>query len=71
MGKTLYSAGGFLALAGIISIALYFIDWNLSVLMWIDIWGPTMGWIIRIGVTAIGVIMFAIGFFMGGKDKEE
>jgi hypothetical protein len=69
MGKTLSSVGGFLALAGVLSIVLYFIGWNLRILLWIDTWGSTMGWVIRIGITLVGVVLLVIGFFMGKEGE--
>ena len=70
MGKTLSSIGGFLALAGIISIVLYFLGWNLRILLWIDSWGTSVGWSIRMGITVVGLVLFVIGWVMGKKDKE-
>jgi len=70
MGKTLSSIGGFLALAGIISVVLYFIGWNLRILLWIDSWGTSVGWAIRMGITVVGLVLFVIGWVMGRKQKE-
>lgn len=50
--------GGFLASAGALSIVLYFIDYNLSILIWIDVWGETVGWLIRGGITLLGAILW-------------
>ena len=55
------SIGGFLALAGVLSIALHFIGWNLKILMWIDNWGTPAGWAIRIGLIVVGAIVYLIG----------
>lgn len=55
------SIGGFIALAGIISIVLSFINYNLRILMWIENWGPTVGWIIRIGLVVAGGVLVLIG----------
>ena len=33
--------------------------------MWIDIWGENTGWAIRIGMIALGAVLFFIG-----KNKE-
>ncbi len=57
----LMSAGGFIALAGIISIALYFIGYNLRILMWINTWGQTVAWIIRIGLVVLGGALYLMG----------
>lgn len=53
--------GGFLALAGILSIILHFVGYNLRILIWIDRWGAGVGWGIRIGLVAVGAILFVIG----------
>ena len=53
--------GGLLAGAGIISIILHFFDYNLRLLMWIDNWGPGVGWGIRIGLIVVGAIIFLVG----------
>ena len=53
--------GMYMALAGLISIALItFMDRELSILSWIDMWGDTIGWIIRIGLIVIGGTLFFI-----------
>jgi hypothetical protein len=70
MGKTLSSIGGFLALAGIISIVLYFLGWNLRILLWIDSWGTSVGWGIRMGITVVGLVLFVIGWIMGRKKED-
>lgn len=53
--------GMYLAIFGIGSIILYFMDMQFSLLMWIDNWGETTGWAIRIGMTIVGAILFFIG----------
>lgn len=65
MMSKIASIGGFIAVAGIASIALYFAEMNLKILMWIDSWGPQTGWIIRIGLVVVGGILFAVGKFAG------
>ncbi len=50
----------YLALGGIISIVLNYMDRNLSILMWIDNWGATTGWAIRIGLVIIGAALFLL-----------
>jgi hypothetical protein len=62
--KMMQSAGGFLASAGALSIVLYFIGYNLRILMWIDAGGPAMGWAIRIGLVLIGAVVFGVGKFV-------
>ncbi len=63
------SFGGLLALMGLGSILLSIFNYNLRLLMWIDIWGTTMGWVIRIGLIVGGG---AIYFMMGSNaDNDE
>lgn len=59
--------GTYLSLAGVISCVLLLMDRNLSILMWIDNWGQTTGWAIRIGFIVVGIIMF----FMGSGNEEQ
>ncbi|PTX63004.1 hypothetical protein C8N46_102405 [Kordia periserrulae] len=58
--------GMYLAIFGIGSIVLYFFDMQFKILTWIDEWGETTGWAIRIGMIVLGAILFFIG-----KSKEE
>lgn len=55
------SIGIFLAIAGALSIILNFIGYNLRILMWIDLWGPAVGWAIRIGLIVVGGALFFVG----------
>lgn len=55
------SLGAFLALAGVVSSILYFIGFNLKLLIWIDNWGPEIGWVIRIGSIVLGVAIYIFG----------
>jgi len=63
--------GGLLALFGVLSSVLYLIDFNLRILMWIDNWGVTVGWGIRIAMIVIGVLLFLVGGGLGADDEEE
>lgn len=62
------SIGMYMAIAGIASIVLHFLGRNLVILMWIDMWGETMGWVIRIGFIVVGAILF---FTMPSHEEEE
>ena len=62
--KMMQSVGGFVAVAGIASIVLYFIGYNLTYLMWIDAGGPAMGWLIRLGLVIGGGVLFGVGKFV-------
>ncbi|OJJ18108.1 hypothetical protein BKI52_29605 [marine bacterium AO1-C] len=63
MGKL----GMLLFFFGLASSILSFFNYNLRVLVWIDLWGTTMGWIIRIGFIVGGGILF----MLFGRDSEE
>jgi hypothetical protein len=52
---------------GIMSIVLSLFNYNIRLLAWIDMWGDTMGWIIRILLIIGGGALF----FMFGRDEEE
>ncbi|QLG45318.1 hypothetical protein [Costertonia aggregata] len=69
MKKQLSGIGSFMALAGIISTALSFFNYNLRLLTWIDMWGETVGWIIRIGLIVVGAALFFA--FKGVDDDAE
>ncbi|HQA53098.1 MAG TPA: hypothetical protein PK419_09605 [Spirochaetota bacterium] len=60
MKSKISSAGGFLFLLGIASIVMYFIGFVPKILIWIDMWGETIGWAIRIGITVLGGVLFLV-----------
>lgn len=53
--------GGTLILFGVGSIILNLINMEFILLMWVDMWGPTVGWIIRIAMIVLGGVLFALG----------
>ncbi|WP_103068929.1 hypothetical protein [Aquimarina sediminis] len=59
--------GSYLAIAGVISIVLNLFNYNLRILLWIDAWGVTPGWIIRGGIILLGLVLF----FLGSKNVTE
>jgi len=59
--KTLRGIGSAMAIFGLLSAGLYFAKMNLRILMWIDSWGPTVGWGIRGGLIVLGAILFFVG----------
>jgi hypothetical protein len=61
--------GGTIALAGVASIVLNFINFNLRILMWIDAWGEGVGWAIRVGLVVLGGLVYAAASLVG-KDEE-
>lgn len=46
---------------GVLAIALNFVNMVPRVLMWIYTWGEATAWIIKIGVVALGAILYFIG----------
>ena len=59
--KTKLGIGGlFLAGLGIMSIILSLFNYNIRLLSWIDLWGNTMGWIIRIIILVGGGALFLL-----------
>ncbi len=62
--------GGFLALMGVVSIILHFFNYELRLLMWIDLWGTTVAWAIRIGLIVVGLLLMFLTT-SGEKEKEK
>ena len=62
--------GGTIALAGVVSIVLNFINFNLRILMWIDAWGEGVGWAIRVGLVLLGAAIWAAGAFLGKEEPQ-
>lgn len=60
--------GAMLAIFGFASSVLAFFGYNLRLLMWVDLWGNTLGWVIRIGTILVGVLLL---FMFGSTDDEE
>jgi hypothetical protein len=59
-------AGILLAALGIISIVLSIFNYNIRLLAWVDLWGNTMSWVIKILLIAGGGALF----FFFGRDEE-
>lgn len=53
--------GIYLMIAGVGSIALNLFGYEFKLLMWIDTWGPEVGWAIRLGAIVVGAIIWFIG----------
>ncbi len=60
--------GAFLAFAGLLSSVLSLFNYELRILMWIDLWGTGLGWLIRLGVIVGGALIFFL--FQTKEDKE-
>lgn len=61
------SIGAGMAVMGIASTLLSFFNYNLRLLMWIDLWGTSVGWIIRILLIVGGG---AIYLLLNKEEKE-
>ena len=48
------SLGGLMFLFGAGSMLLGMIGYEFTLMMWVDNWGPTVGWFIRFGLAAVG-----------------
>lgn len=59
--------GGNLFFFGAGSIALHFLNLQFIILAWVDFWGPTIAWEIRIGMTVIGAALCLIGHIQEAK----
>lgn len=56
--------GALMVLFGIASGILSFFNYNLKLLMWVDLWGEAMGWVIRIALIIIGAgLLFVFNKF--------
>ena len=55
------SIGGYMFFFGIGSIILSFLNMEFMLLSWIDNWGVSVGWSIRIGLTVAGGALWLIG----------
>lgn len=63
--------GVLLALYGVLSSILYFFDYNLTILMWVDLWGPLVGWGLRAGFIVGGGGLAFVASMFDGKDSPE
>ncbi len=52
--------GIYIALFGIAAIILPYFERQLVILSWIDNWGETVSWVIKIGLIVVGVVLFFI-----------
>lgn len=55
------SIGGWLFIFGAGSFLLHFFDMEFRLLSWIDNWGPTTGFAIRVGLIVVGAALWLIG----------
>ncbi len=46
--------GVFVICFAIASMLLFFVDLNIRILTWVDMWGTTIGWILRVVILVFG-----------------
>ena len=54
------SLGATLFVLGLGSIILNLFGIEFIVLMWVDLWGATVGWIIRGAMTVVGLVLWGM-----------
>ena len=59
-------AGLLIGAMGIMSIVLSLFNYNIRLLAWVDVWGSTIGWIIRFLLILGGGVLF----FLYGRDED-
>ena len=52
--------GGYMLFFGIGSIILNYFNMQFIILSWIDTWGVTVGWSIRIGLIVAGAVLMLV-----------
>ena len=55
------TAGAVIALYVMVSSVFHIIGHNMRLLVWVDQWGPAVGWVIRVLLIVIGGVMYYIG----------
>ncbi|CAM1353008.1 MULTISPECIES: hypothetical protein [Tenacibaculum] len=66
--KSKLGKGGLvLAAMGIMSIVLSIFNYNIRLLAWVDVWGNTMGWVVRFLLILVGGLLY---FFFGNYEDE-
>ncbi len=53
--------GIYLVIGGIGSGILSFFGYNFKLLMWVNFWGDTTAWLIRVAIVLVGGLLVAIG----------
>ena len=65
------SIGFYLILFGAGSAVLNLIGMEFIILMWVDMWGATVGWAIRGGMVALGVVLMILGRITDNSDDSQ
>jgi hypothetical protein len=53
--------GGYLLFFGVGSIVLGFLNMQFILLSWVDMWGPEIGWAIKIAFIVVGAVLWFLG----------
>ena len=59
--------GGLMVFLGVGSLVLQYMDQELTMLAWIDTWGPTVAQAIRIGLIVVGAVLFLVASKRGSS----
>lgn len=59
--QVISTIGAVIAIYGVASSVLFFIGYNMRLLVWVDQWGSGAGWLIRALMIAVGVVMYISG----------
>jgi len=65
------SLGGMMFLFGAGSMLLGLVGYEFTLLMWVDNWGTTVGWIIRASLAVVGGFLWLFGEDMDAKQPGE
>ena len=55
------SLGGFIALLGVFSVVVTSAGGDFELVAWIDSWGRSVGWSIRVGLVLVGAMLWLVG----------
>ena len=58
--------GMYMVLAAVFSVIWHMMGRELRLLMWINNWGETVAWVIRVGFGVVGA-----GLWLGGRQRDE
>jgi len=58
--------GMYMVLAAVFSVIWHLMGRELRILMWINNWGESVAWILRVGFGVVGA-----GLWLGGRQKDE
>ena len=53
--------GGLMVLFGAGSFLLGLVGYEFRLMMWVDTWGPTVGWAIRGALVVVGAVLWIMG----------